>query len=510
VKLSLNILILGTSNSLLKGGWVDGLRTATPNCTIKNLSIGASPGIQFASLLHTDFSEYDYVFFDSVPNDEEYQYLTRGYSEVEFSTKILYEIFSTISAQSRLVVLGICNKRYLNKESQIYSLRRSLAAKCGAEFVDVRQLLVAYSGFFVRRSGVRDIYDDHPSHPLPQHMFFIGDMIGRCLLQLPVEGEAIGKCYRDRYAVWHASSVVDTDLKVVERSNSLLRESFVLLVENESLEFGESGKCIGFYVNYRGTNAAISVLGKNSEEVFHINLFGGVDDRVMKVFVPMPNGKIISKILVREKCGDESYTPMMFKKTRGDQCATELQISHAVFIKPNQDDEFDASSICSSTQASPSRLMNMVFGMVELAVKAEEEKRRKPGMIDYFGRYIYFDVISNKCIAVDPERNVGPADDLYSVVVKDEGDRVNLYARIGNGLFLLTAYTDRVSISSSVVLSIAKLPQDKVGDLFVVSSKKENYFSISCGEIFLSALPSGDIVCNRVEAKNWELFSFVR
>jgi hypothetical protein len=230
----------------------------------------------------------------------------------------------------------------------------------------------------------------------------------------------------------------------------------------------------------------------------------------MKIFVPVPNGKIISKILVREKCGDESYTPMMFKRTRGDQSATELQISHAVFLKSNQDEEFDVSSICSSTQASPSRLMNMVFGMVELAVKAEEEKRRKPGMKDYFGRYIYFDAISNKCIAVDSERKVGPADDLYSVIMKDEGDRINFYAKVGDGLFLLTAYPDSISISSSVVLSIARLPQDKVGDLFVVSSKKENYFSISCGERFLSALPNGDIVCNRVEAKNWEFFSFVR
>lgn len=507
--MSLNILILGTSNSLLKGGWVDGFRAAAPGCMIKNLSIGASPGIQFSSILHTDFSQYDYVFFDSVPNDEEYQYLTQGYSDVEFSTGILYEIFSTISAESRLIVLGICNKRYLSQESQVYSLRRSLAAACGAEFIDIRQLFVACSGFFVRRSGVRDLYDDHPSHPLPQHMFYIGDLIGRCLLQLPVVGELSGKCYRDRYSVWHASSVNDASLNIVERSNSLFRESFALLVEAESLDFYEYGTCIGFYLNYRGTSGVVSLLGADMEEVFHINLFGEVDERILKIFVPVPDGKGISKILVREKFAGESYTPLMFKKTRGNQCATELQISHAVFLRPNQKNRFDMSLIDSSCVA-PTRLMNMVSNMVESAIKEEESKMKKSGLIDFFGRYIYFDFLSNKCIAVDSECKVGPVDDLWPVIMKSHGDTVTLYAEIGKGLFLLSVYSGRVSISNSAVLSVGEVQEDIVGDCFVAFSKQPNGFSLCCGERFLSSLPNGDIVCNRVKSKDWEVFSFVR
>lgn len=69
----MRILILGTSNSILYPGWSFGLRQALPNATIENMSIGASPGIQFNTKLETTiFSEYDFVFFDSIPNDQTY------------------------------------------------------------------------------------------------------------------------------------------------------------------------------------------------------------------------------------------------------------------------------------------------------------------------------------------------------------------------------------------------------------------------------------------------------
>lgn len=368
VKMSLNILVLGTSNSLLKGGWVDGLKAAMPDCTIRNLSIGASPGIQFSSLLNIDFSLYDYVFFDSVPNDEEYQYFTQGYSDIEFSTRILYEIFSTISSEARLVVLGICNKVYLSQESQVYSLRRSLAAACGAEFVDVRYLLNNNADFF-KKTARADLYDFHPSHPLPHHMFFIGSSIGSCLLNMPCVDKLPGKSYRDGYTVLRVSSMNFAGLNLVERSNSLLSESFALLVENDYLEFNAGGKCIGFYVNYRGTNAAICFFDTSLVEVFHVNLFADVDDRLMKIFVPIPNGIEVSRVSVRKKPVSGSYTPMMFKEIDNDRSPTVMQISHVVFCSSSNESLCDVDLFSVDAQISESPLMAMVSGMIEKTAK---------------------------------------------------------------------------------------------------------------------------------------------
>ena len=75
----MNILILGTSNSILKNGYVSGLKRALPNASWTSLSSGASPGIQFSKYAKMDFTSYDLVVLDSVPNDEQYALQTPGW-----------------------------------------------------------------------------------------------------------------------------------------------------------------------------------------------------------------------------------------------------------------------------------------------------------------------------------------------------------------------------------------------------------------------------------------------
>lgn len=82
------ILILGTSNSILRKGWVAGLRDALPEAKIENLSVGASPGIQFALNIGIDFSSYDVVLLDSIPNDEEYQENQQYMGEIGYSPRV--------------------------------------------------------------------------------------------------------------------------------------------------------------------------------------------------------------------------------------------------------------------------------------------------------------------------------------------------------------------------------------------------------------------------------------
>lgn len=501
------ILILGTSNSLLRGGWVDGLRHALPDCEIQNRSIGASPGIQFCALLDTDFSQYDYVFFDSIPNDEEYQYTNRGYSDIEFTTEILHEIFSTVTLSSQLIVLGICTKRFFDNESEVYSLRRCLAYACGAEFIDTREILRNHSGFFARRSGVRNLYDTHPSHPLPQHMFLIGRLIGSLLGKVTTPSERIGRCHRERYSVWHSSQAVLSGLRIVHRSNSLLSEDFVLLSDNEELGFDNEGSCIGFYVNYRGTNATITLHTHDSVD-FHINLFSGVDDRVLKIFVPIPNGRSIKKISVRADSAVHSYTPIMFRHARGEQTKIELQISHAVFAKKTKKERFDIEDLANHKIESNTPLMVLLEKTMEKEVDSLEDSSKRIGLTDNFGRHIYFDSISNKCIAAGSNQKLGRSEGIWPVALKDEDGQVSLFAEIGGGLFLLSIYPGGISLSKSSLLSVATEGEVRHGHLLEASDYGELGFSLSCGGKFLSSQPDGRIVCDRDKARDWERFKF--
>ncbi|MFJ3147525.1 hypothetical protein [Pseudomonas hunanensis] len=502
-----NILILGTSNSLLKGGWVDGLREALPGWNIQNRSIGASPGIQFAASLNTDFSIFDYVFFDSVPNDEEYQYLNAGYSDIEFSTEILFDIFSTISAKTNLVVLGICNKRFLDRESEVYSLRRYLASAVSADFIDVREILNSFSGFFARRGGSRDLYEDHPSHPLPQHMFFLGGLIGACLKDSPAQVAKGGKCYKSKYVAWDASMVNSSAHRIVERSNSLLSETFVLLEEGESLSFELGMRCIGLYVNYRGTNAVATLNGQGAVSL-DINLFSGIDDRVLKIFVPIPNGIDLTRVSVKTDAANESYTPMMFKSSRGEQGPSQAQISHAVFVGKDYDSLFDFSVISTGNRPARSRLMKSLYSKMESEVDVMMQSAPKMGLIDNFGRQIYFDSIYNRCLAVSVERKTGRSEGLWPVTLQEENGSIALFAEVGSDRFKLSVFQGGIAVSKSVLLGLVADGLSLLGTSLQASEVNEKRFTLNCGGKFLSCQPDGTIVCDRIKARDWEEFQF--
>src|SRR5271156_670140 len=99
----MEILVLGSSNSILADGYLAGLADALPGAAISNKSVGASPGLQFAYHCGLDFRRYDAVIFDAVVNDENIEPFL---GTVSYQHEILRQIFSTIASQTRLVVLG--------------------------------------------------------------------------------------------------------------------------------------------------------------------------------------------------------------------------------------------------------------------------------------------------------------------------------------------------------------------------------------------------------------------
>jgi len=132
----LRILILGTSNSLRKGGWVAGLATTLPSAEIVNQSLGGAPSIQFALKMQTDFAQFDFVIFDALVND---QNLGAPVGRLPRLGMHLFEIMSTIARSSRLIVLGLPTLPQLENETNIQRLHRDTASLVGGQFVSVQQ-----------------------------------------------------------------------------------------------------------------------------------------------------------------------------------------------------------------------------------------------------------------------------------------------------------------------------------------------------------------------------------
>lgn len=269
----MKILILGTSNSILRDGWVKGLRDAAPaDVEITNSSIGASPGSQFAGWcgLDRDLTVYDYVVFDSVPNDEN---LVSYIGDQARYDRLLYELFATIAAQSHLIVLGFCNQRYAERRSRFYSLHHDLADKVGASFVSVIDYALQKAG---------PTFMDGPHiHPSIAYQFgseFL-DLVA-CLTRRP-SGEP---SFAQNFVTMPLSTLCDAPQ--VSKHNSLISDTFSLLLPGDVVDFGALQYLLGVYIDATASYGFIRLEGADPPYVQSLRYVVAPDAFLAK-FVPV-------------------------------------------------------------------------------------------------------------------------------------------------------------------------------------------------------------------------------
>jgi hypothetical protein len=373
--LQLNILILGTSNSILKGGWVTGLRHTLPEAVIKNMSIGASPGIQFGVHASIDFSEYQFVFFDSIPNDEQFLYGTIGGSRLSFSNRVLFEIFQTISLQTNLIILGFCLERFLTDPSGQFSSVVWLAALSSGQFVDVRRLLSTFGASILGHSS---LYGDGPTHPQTDFAFEVGAAIGFELDQFRTPPKASGlKNWAGNFSTW----VPDETWQHFPRhklSTSLLAETFSKLSAGDRFSLFPDRRCIGFYINMRGTSCDLLM-----EADKHIRLYYRLEkDKVIKVFVPIPNGSSLVDMRVSLSSGRPTFLPIGSSWSRQDDDQVCFSVSQFLFWE-GQDNEEPLADVESHTQEEALQFNHLVFQRISnLVEEGYFAERRNSGLVD--------------------------------------------------------------------------------------------------------------------------------
>ena len=253
----MRILILGTSNSILRQGWVSGLREALPEDEIVNLSVGASPGTQFGRHLAMDFSHYDLVFFDSIVNEENFGALL---GPQEFTTQLIYQIVSSIAAQTRVILLGFSNKRYFTEDSHHYRKRQEIAASCGCQFIGMLDLARAH-GSRLSTPG-QGFFTDHGSHiryDLQKHFgFLIGQTLQTHWTALPAKAPVTN--FSSCFVLEDITKNLPGGQKV-QKSNSLMAIDFAKLDGGAAWNFHSPGLCLGFYLAADATKCVIAMHG---------------------------------------------------------------------------------------------------------------------------------------------------------------------------------------------------------------------------------------------------------
>jgi hypothetical protein len=329
----MKVLILGTSNSILKNGWVAGLRHALPGAAIENRSVGASPGVQFALAAQIDYSIYDVVFFDSVPNDQEILSLTvldtAGKSRLWEA--VLYDLCSIISSQTCLIVIGFCHRNFLSSPCAVYSSRECIAQLLGVQFIDVRgilkRLMEAGAG------SPADIYEEHPAHVREPLAFAIGRHVGTLLRIQPtlLAKSRVASPLPDRFVtLWAEDMGQPTQLY----SNSFLELRTIELKEGYELPLPEGLHCLGFSLDIARTHCCLQLLDPSRESaVDYLCYHATREDSVIKVFVPVLCSGIIRSLRVAAAPGLSAFQTLFSEKVRNPAQPIQLALSAVSFWK---------------------------------------------------------------------------------------------------------------------------------------------------------------------------------
>ncbi|MDO6669995.1 hypothetical protein Q4511_13765 [Paracoccus sp. 1_MG-2023] len=290
---------------------MDGLKNAMPQATFENWSVGASPGIQFSAYLYKDFSFFDYVFFDSVPNDEVFARKTlksgeRFFSE-DYFNGIIGDIMSLIATQTNLVVVAIPRRDEYGPYSNTLLERKKASGQVGAHFVNFGDKIEEICR--IKNLDIESCYEDHPAHPLRMISFDIGHELGQAITKGEIEKTSCNIINKNEYLVYESK---DWELFPKDcRKNSVMEEVFSLVKDGQHIEFPE-GRCIGYFVNVKNTYCSVSLEDVRGNSVFKTGLYYSKSvDGLQKMFIAIPNGLRGSRLV----CGHDVNTDSIGTKS---------------------------------------------------------------------------------------------------------------------------------------------------------------------------------------------------
>lgn len=150
---------------------------------IDNLSVGASPSIQFLDTLATngnvEFSKYDIVFIDAAGSDEAYFLKFIGqkrYLQVYFD-----ELVKQISYQAPVIVTEFGRRRCFKEQSWASLIHESAAYNYSQKFISLRRIL--HDVFKLSDKHFDDLYYDD-IHFRPEVAYIFGLALGQNLNKL--------------------------------------------------------------------------------------------------------------------------------------------------------------------------------------------------------------------------------------------------------------------------------------------------------------------------------------
>lgn len=277
----MKILILGQSNSI--GSYVVGLRAQFLAAKIINKSVGGSVGLQFAYYGNQSFSEYDFVIFENLANDEIY---TRECGGISVFASVYVELLSTIASQTRLYILGFPSARHLNSPSEMYYLHMDIAEYVGATFVSMRDFILDRGPEIVCDDAMLMNDEMHP-HQAISHQF--GHLLGKMMKRhMARDNDQRARCKANSFAAnFRRIALGDYSRgETVFRATKHIGRRFAVLRPREYIQLPFPIKPLGFYLDHGRTRAYLKLSGPRDEMIKRLS-FGIGAKRPLLSFKPL-------------------------------------------------------------------------------------------------------------------------------------------------------------------------------------------------------------------------------
>jgi hypothetical protein len=278
-------LIIGTSNSIVNGGWFDGFKDNSKT-EVDRVALGGAPFTQFFSKISDiNFTDYSLVILECTPNDETYA------DKIGFAWYFdtLYQNFLAMIVQyTKLVILRVPTLQFIESPSAVWERQQTIASNLNVRTYDITELLVNNN-----KSDLTSLYRDR-DHPLTTNMYNVGKCFSEWLeasileLPSPIEIKPAFRVYKESVMSKSTSSLV----------NSLINEKFSILSVGQSHKFSQPGVCIGFYIDAGNSWACLRLHGLD-DEVRHSFIFFNPDvNKGHMKFVPIKNSFYLKAISI--------------------------------------------------------------------------------------------------------------------------------------------------------------------------------------------------------------------
>ena len=321
------VLVLGTSNSILKNGWIYGFREqCDAGVEIHNASIGGSPGSQFSYWCTQDLSSYDHIIFDAIVNDE--NMMQQGHLGCfDRYKELLRQIISTMAHNSHLTILGFCNERFAQKRSDIYKAYQEISNEVSADFHSVIDFAL---------KADKPTFRDGAHISLDIACEF-GRKLAQSLPEIPRKN-SVAQSFSSSFKVIEVSSV--SSAPTVVRENSMMRREFSMVKPGEVISFGPVGELIGMQIDSCATFCFFEAISSSGTTMHSVRYSPNLE-KLLVFFIPFPHAAWVEELRIHELA--DHYTSSPHEEVLGDVPESRLSISHVVFWKGNQDTD------CAST-----------------------------------------------------------------------------------------------------------------------------------------------------------------